>query len=418
MPPGRTSVGTPPVVLFGACDRHNFGDLLFPHLAIASLGLAPDAVLVAGLVDRDLRPSGGHRVHALHRLAREGRLEGARLLHVGGEILDCTAREAAVMTVPTADADALLAVLAEDRREDVDRWAAERLGTSSPLPYLITRGPGLPFATVVVDAVGGVAVDALPPSTRRWLAAALHEADSLAVRDTTTLRHLQAAGLVPALAPDPAERTADLLGETLRSRHGEAPVAELRAAHPDGWIAVQLAAELGDDATLAALAAGLASIAGETGLSVVTFIAGTAPWHDDPAVQRRLGNHLTARLHATRVAHLDSDHVLDTCALLASSRACVASSLHAGIVAGAFARPVVRLSGQRGRGGIAKTAAYAATWERGIVDVVTAGGVAPALRRALSLDPGLLVRRAMERARAAASQSGRVRSALLRDTVT
>jgi hypothetical protein len=58
-----------PTILLGAFDRHNFGDLLFPHLAAA---LLPGSRLIfAGLAERDLRPFGGHRTHALARLAAE-----------------------------------------------------------------------------------------------------------------------------------------------------------------------------------------------------------------------------------------------------------------------------------------------------------------------------------------------------------
>ena len=46
-----------PVILFGAFDRHNFGDLLFPHVAAA---LLPGRDLrFAGLAERDLRGCGG-----------------------------------------------------------------------------------------------------------------------------------------------------------------------------------------------------------------------------------------------------------------------------------------------------------------------------------------------------------------------
>ena len=51
---------TSPLVLLGAFDRHNFGDLLFPHLMTA---LLPERSFgFAGLAARDLRACGGHRV--------------------------------------------------------------------------------------------------------------------------------------------------------------------------------------------------------------------------------------------------------------------------------------------------------------------------------------------------------------------
>ncbi|MCZ7654721.1 MAG: hypothetical protein M5R42_11245 [Rhodocyclaceae bacterium] len=85
-----------PVILFGACDRHNLGDLLLPHI-VAKL-LEPREVIVAGLAARDLTPCGGHRVRAIGEVLRE--FPGAPVIHAGGELLCCDAWEAAVMLLP------------------------------------------------------------------------------------------------------------------------------------------------------------------------------------------------------------------------------------------------------------------------------------------------------------------------------
>lgn len=68
MPHQEVSTPAPvaPLILFGACDRHNLGDLLFPHVARALLPLR--TVKVAGLAENDLRAVGGDHVHALTEL--------------------------------------------------------------------------------------------------------------------------------------------------------------------------------------------------------------------------------------------------------------------------------------------------------------------------------------------------------------
>ena len=107
-----------PTILLGAFDRHNFGDLLFPHIAAA---LLPGRRLIfAGLAERDLRPFGGHRTHALARLAAEFGNAPVRLIHVGGEILTCEAWHAALMLQPADAVPALVArldALAEKTRQ-------------------------------------------------------------------------------------------------------------------------------------------------------------------------------------------------------------------------------------------------------------------------------------------------------------
>ena len=128
----RSSACFPPV-LFGAFDRHNFGDLLFPHLMTALL--PGRAFAFAGLAERDLRAFGGHRVSALRAW---GDARPRQLIHAGGELLGCTAWQAAVMLLDPDEAESVIA------RYDADpdaaaAWAAHQLGTSRLAPYVAGR---------------------------------------------------------------------------------------------------------------------------------------------------------------------------------------------------------------------------------------------------------------------------------------
>lgn len=154
-----------PLILFGAFDRHNFGDLLLARIAAAQAAAhAPRRpLLYAGLADRDLSVDGGMRVRPLDELARAlGRRRGAGaqapppgLLQVGGEILDCGAYEAAIMLLSGDEARAAIA------RHDRDpagreRWARQWLEVTRELPYLAPRHL-FPAGTRIVHAgIGGV----------------------------------------------------------------------------------------------------------------------------------------------------------------------------------------------------------------------------------------------------------------------
>src|SRR5260370_30935927 len=84
-----------PTVLFGAFDRHNFGDLLFPHV-IARL-LAREDLLFAGLAARDLRNHGGHQGNAFAALAASLGERDVKLIPVSGQPLTCLPRHGTVM---------------------------------------------------------------------------------------------------------------------------------------------------------------------------------------------------------------------------------------------------------------------------------------------------------------------------------
>src|SRR6185369_3957879 len=176
-----------PTVFFGAFDRHNFGDILLGHVAAAELG-AGDGVF-AGLAGRDLAGWGGQRVAALDSLTAP-----LNLIHVGGELLDCDAVQAAYML-----------------DEPELRWGRQA-------PYVVARHE-LPAGSIVeFRAVGGVGLGERDAGFRAEVLAALAEAERVSVRDRTTQALLRAAGIDAPLVPDPVTRIGELFGARIRGR--------------------------------------------------------------------------------------------------------------------------------------------------------------------------------------------------------
>lgn len=331
-----------PIVLFGAFDRHNLGDFLLGHAAAQRA--APRPVLFAGLRAADWRSCGGFAVEALAEVAAGWtRRYGAaplELVHVGGETLDTDAWEAAVMLLEAAAAPGVIARLDADR-EGRSAWAAQFLASRRPAPYVLGAGDLPPAARVEFRAVGGVGLAGRDAGFAAAVAAALASAGRVSVRERRTRAALAALGIAAGLEPDPAAG----LGAWLATELGG-----LRR-DPRGYVALQLAASFADDASLDALAAGLDAC----GREVLLFRAGAAPWHDDREVCERLRRRLRV---PARV--LDSLHVLDICAAIAGASGCLASSLHALLVATLAGVPALGLERFPGEG--AKLRAYAESW--------------------------------------------------------
>jgi hypothetical protein len=342
------------LILFGAFDRHNFGDLLLAHCALAAHPARP--AVLAGLLARDLRRFGGHRVHALQEVIAACGDEPAEFVHVGGEILTTTAWEAAVM-LQTPD-DAARAIAAHDRDEASRRaWAEQVLGRRCTLPYVIAAADLPPRWSVHFNAVGGVALAGLPPALRREAFAALRGAASVSVRDRITQATLARAGIAAALVHDPAASAATTFAAAIARHAAGAALAPVVGALPRR-LTLQVAAEWGDDATLDAIAGAAVATATRLAAGIVLFRAGLAPWHDDAAVLERLAARLRTRAPQIGVAHFDSAHVFDICALLAGACGHLGTSLHAWIVADSARVPACCLVASAG----AKAAAYLDTW--------------------------------------------------------
>ena len=376
-----------PLILFGAFDRHNFGDLLLAQLAAAQW--SGRELHFAGLANRDLRRWDGLAVRALPELVAELAPRRPDLLHVGGEILDCSAWQAAVMLLAPGQAQAVIAYL-EPRAAEREEWAKGVTG-GALAPYVASpaRLPGL--RRTAFAGVGGVGLAQAPEGLRAEVLAALRAASFVSVRDRITQATLAQAGIAARLLPDPALRVAELFGRQICQRADMGESAAARAAFPSGYLALQLGPELADDACLDQLAAQLQPLLAATGIGLVLFCAGLAPWHDDPATLRRLA----ARLPDQPLRILQSGRLWDICALIAGSRACVASSLHARIVATAFALPRLSLAAPGGSGQARKIAAYLDTWELpGLPGCVLPADLGRALWQALAADPGALRRQA------------------------
>jgi hypothetical protein len=346
-------------ILFGAFDRHNFGDLLLAHVVRRMIRRhGPYANLrYGGLAGRDLRPHGGHRVHALARLSATVGDAAVDVIHVGGEILTCSLWEAAVMLLPPGQAEAVVAQL-DSRPHARTAWARDQLGVPDLVPYLLPENLFANLRRVIVHAAGGIDLGSVEPGMRAEVVAKLGAATSVGARDRQTRSVLAGNGIDCRLEPDPAVLVAELFGERIRRRAGHGECARIGSGFPGGYLAVQCSADFGDDETLSQLASQLERVARDRHLGVVLFRAGAAPWHDSLACYRRLA----ARLCGTPVALFRSLELWDICALIAHSQGFIGSSLHGGIVAGAFALPRLGLLRPAQAPEASKQVAFAAAW--------------------------------------------------------
>ncbi|BAN26973.1 polysaccharide pyruvyl transferase family protein [Caballeronia insecticola] len=351
-----------PLIIFGAFDRHNFGDMLFAHVVARLLAdrCAGRAPVFAGCARRDLRAQGGHETAALARLAARWRDEPVTLIHAGGELLTCDAWQAAVMLTNPDEAQSRIARHGS-RVEDRRAWARSVLATDALAPYVIGRETFPHARSICFNAIGGAGldtvdtIDAIDAPMRTEVLAKLRTGDAITSRDAQTQAALRAAGIDAPLVPDPASMIAALFGERIAAHANAGAVAEMRRAFPRGYIAVQFSADFGDDATLADLARQLDLLGAASGRGIALFRAGAAPWHDDIAVYERMAR----RMHHADVRIFPSLNVWDICALIAQSAGFAGSSLHGRIVAMAYALPRINFRHADSR----KQQAYTSTWE-------------------------------------------------------
>lgn len=389
MPANRQCTAKAPLILVGAFDRHNLGDLLFPHIICA---LLPEAQpLFAGLAQRDMRAYGGHQVLALADLMRQHAGQPVRLIHVGGELLDCDLYQAAIMLHSAPEARQLI------RRYDADpsaglRWAQQQLGLQQQCAYLADKRCFAEPSRFIYNAIGGVELHSASGGYRQEVLARLKQADFISVRDHQTQQMLAQAGIPSQLQPDCVALLPTLFGSTVDQHGQQGEVAAIRHRCANSYLAVQFAAEYGDDASLTTIATQLAAVAAQQQLAIVFFRAGAAPWHDATEVYQRLA----ALLPGIHTQLFQSLNIWDICALLRHCRAFCGTSLHGRIIANSFSRPAVSFAAA---GRYHKLAAYLRSHlPPDGAEVQQPGQFATALLRAMATPKGHLQQHAIQQA--------------------
>ncbi|GAB3552285.1 hypothetical protein GCM10027343_37610 [Noviherbaspirillum agri] len=381
-----------PTILFGAFDRHNFGDLLFPHVCAALLGRRD--LILAGLADRDLRAEGGHKVRSIARLAQEGGRRAVDIVHAGGELLTCNAWQAAVMLLPPHEAKDMIARY--DRHPQVAHdWARQQLGMPSLAPYCVPRHLFPHANRIIYNAVGGVELDECETELCAEVLDNLKAADAVGVRDRITHALLLAEGISAHLLPDPASMVAALFGTAICERMSQGELAQVRQVFPQGYVAVQFSADFEtahcNADPLRQIASQLDRFARTSGLGVVFFRAGAAPWHDELGCYAKVA----AQMKPASFRLFTSLNIWDICALIAGSRGYLGSSLHGRIVAMAFALPRLNVRHPAHGGRTTKQAAYAGTWDEECVPAtVGLDDMAECMQQAMFADPRRLRRKA------------------------
>lgn len=366
-------------IIVGAFDRHNFGDLLFAAIARSLLNC--DDPVFAGVAARDMREFSGPLTRSLAGLAgRAGRAPA--IVHAGGELLSCTAWEAAAMLLPSDGASTTIARLEADGAERA-AYIAATLGRSALAPYVAGRDLFPQARAVVFCGVGGIGLGN-DEAMRKQVCAALRDADFVGVRDRLTLDLLNGEGVAATLMPDPAVLLRETCGALVARRMEQGECAALRR-RLGAYLAVQFSVDFGDDAALDVLAAQLDRVTRETGLALVLFRAGAAPWHDEPDLYARLNARLPER-PAVLFRSLDA---FDICGLIAGSAGYCGSSLHGRIVAMVHGLPRVNICPAPcdARG---KTAAFAAAWDPAPPGAVPPGQILSAVTQALAMPPAVL----------------------------
>lgn len=345
------------ILLVGAYERDNLGDLLF--LLVTERYLEHAEVVAGAPFARDMRALVGRRVHACGPLLQREAFDA--VWTVGGQVGSIDVRRAYRLSAPP-DEYRRFSAGARWRRARMLRRAA---GGRPPLaPYIpdVSAYPRNAGAVAVLNSAGLSGIRHVEPARRDRLVALLRAQAHLAVRDQGSSRYLDELGIPHRLEPD-AVHALGVRFPGLRD--------------PDSDVAVlQISGAILDQLGIPAVAAALGAAPSLRGLRIRLLPAGMATGHDDPRAYEALVAHLRRQAPSVRADVVESRRPLELVAEIRRARVVIGSSLHMRVIAAAYGVP--RISLRR-----PKPTRYARTWDPHMPFDVTLGRLDAAVEAAI-----------------------------------
>ncbi len=340
------------ILIIGAFDRYNYGDLLFPLIIekqLETYGRDFDAQFF-GLVNSDLQAVGGKPTADIGAFYRACAAGGGHtsIIVAGGEAIAVTWNSL------------LLALNSWFKRThrfhhrigkvfDLNNFSRWVLGGKTELPFVFPKADFGRVDQLIYNSLGGSELDPALFSRFPQLADQLRQVDFFAVRDRATQEKLAVYGIQTQLYPDSAILMSKFFPKTLLAARVSSSVRKYVAEKQGQYIFFQVKNSYAREKEQL-IARQLDRIATETASALCFCPIGKALNHDDHLALRRIAPYLE-----TTPAVFDEVNIWDIMYLIANAKVYVGTSLHGAITAMSYAVPYVGVE-------VTKLNSYLGTW--------------------------------------------------------
>lgn len=301
-------------ILYGAFGRHNFGDLLFPHIVhrLIKENINESEIEFCDVVSRDMTEFGGHDVKSIANFIDYE--NDVNVIHIGGEIGGCTLKDAVKMCEPLTD------------KQKIE---FKKLKTyKMPLGYVLPKSLFKKPKTFIANSVGGLSIP---------YAGFYKDFDYASFRDEKSYKELSAKKIKCNLSPDSAILTKYFFNDLISNRSSFDSIKTIHNKIGTEYIAVQIKTRYLKK--VVSFEKVLSKIISKTNLPILFFCAGVAPGHDSlDLYKEKFKNLPNDKFH-----FFDSLNIWDICNVISNSKLVIGTSLHVRILSQQFLRPRVTL---------------------------------------------------------------------------
>jgi hypothetical protein len=340
------------ILVIGAFDRYNYGDLLFPLIIEKQLNTYGKDFKFRffGLIESDLSKEGGLPTEDLQAFyqACQNPNDKVHVIVAGGEALGVTWHSLWSALNKTYQKIHRYHIRIS-KIIDLNGIARRVLGGKTVLPFVFTKSDFPGVKSVILNSLGGSGLKKAQFEQYDFLKKKLNRADYLAVRDKTTVANLKENGVKAQLFPDSAILMSEFYPNEILEKQVTPDVGSFVAENKGTYVFFQINKKttVGKEDLIAAE---LDKIYENENVKICLCPIGKALNHDDHLaledVKQRMKSPST---------YFDADNIWDIMYLIANSKCYIGTSLHGAITALSYAVPHVGLK-------VEKLEAYLHTW--------------------------------------------------------
>lgn len=329
------------IIIYGAFDRHNYGDLLFPIIVKkfveAHSSISP---IVAATKDSDLSEYGALKSVSLAKvLAKMSADEKAVIIVAGGEVLSAEWGNILAYLAPRwayYGVRALSLILGGRRFASLCKLLT---GINSDLPFVVDPCV-MPGIEVKYNAVGGNRLNTIDSFSSEAAIRILKNASYISVRDEITSNELAKNDIQHSVYPDCAVLLSDFYPKS------ELPISE------QNYLVFQISAHFANG-HIQEIVEQLVKLHQTSGLRIALVSIGKAPGHSDDSplglIYKELGD-ISFLVNGGRIE--------DIVSVIAGSSLYCGTSLHGAITAISYGVPQLALFPDL----VVKLSAFLETW--------------------------------------------------------
>jgi len=369
------------VLIIGAFDRYNYGDLLFPLVIKKQLNeINPDfSFNFFGLVKSDLTGVGGVATEDLLTFYKSCSQADKKvsIIIAGGEAID--ASWSSLFAALNTKFQTLEWVIRKTRLPiPLNNFARMGLKGRTTFPFTFSKSEFDGVKAVIYNSLGGSNVPNLSQKDKARLSEIVKDVDYLSVRDKLTQKNIQNLGGNSQLFPDSAILMSKFFPKDKLYQLVSKQVSKYVEENKNNYLFFQVNKNFGKYYN-SELGRNLEKISKEFDTQICLCPIGIALNHED---QDGL---LSVKATMNIDSQLFSDVTIwDIMYLIANSKAYMGTSLHGAITAMSFAIPYIGLA-------ITKLNSYLETWGvEGINHVYAVKDMVSGFKNAISVDSHLL----------------------------